>query len=202
MGIIQARFGSNRFPGKVLHDFLGQPILCRVLSSVGVACGMENVVVATGRESHDDPVASLAKQGGWKVHRGSPDNVWSRFHEIVLKTDAQWVLRISADSPLMSASLIQTMIGLIQPKLDLVTNIYRRSFPHGQSVEILHRRLFLEERFFPQTKEDKEHVTPQLYRLPGVRLLNHLNPKGDQSHLRWSVEEPGDIERLEKLTRG
>jgi hypothetical protein len=35
--------------------------------------------------------------------------------------------------------------------------------------------------------------------MPGIRILNHWNPRGDQSSLTWSVEEPGDIERLEKL---
>jgi hypothetical protein len=35
--------------------------------------------------------------------------------------------------------------------------------------------------------------------MAGVRILNHWNPRGDQSSLAWSVEEPGDIERLEKL---
>lgn len=101
----------------------------------------------------------------------------------------------------MSASLIQAMIQLVRPGLDLITNVYPRTFPHGQSVEIIRERLFREEFFFPETNSDREHVTPHLYRIPDLRILNHLNPLGDQSREAWSVEEPEDIERLEKLCR-
>jgi spore coat polysaccharide biosynthesis protein SpsF (cytidylyltransferase family) len=91
------------------------------------------------------------------------------------------------------------MVNLVQPGIDLVTNVHPRTFPHGCSVEILRRRLFTEKEFFPQTYADREHVTPHLYRSPGLRILNHENPLGNQSDLAWSVEEAGDIERLEKL---
>jgi spore coat polysaccharide biosynthesis protein SpsF len=91
------------------------------------------------------------------------------------------------------------MINLTGPDIDLVTNVHPRTFPHGYSVEILRRRLFIEKEFFPQTDADREHVTPHLYRIPGLRILNHENPLGNQSGLAWSVEEAGDIERLEEL---
>ena len=116
-----------------------------------------------------------------------------------LSTEAEWVVRICADSPLIPASLIRSMINLVEPDFDLVTNVHPRSFPHGYSVEILRRRLFTEKEFFPQTDTDREHVTPHLYRIKGLRILNHENPLGNQSDLAWSVEETGDIERLEKL---
>jgi len=200
--VVQARYGSQRFPGKVLADFRGKKILTHVLESVGEGCGRENVVLATSDTSQDDPVAGFAAGAGWRVHRGSLENVWSRFREVAKTTQADWIIRICADSPLMSPALIQTMMGLVQPDLDLVTNVHPRSFPRGHSVEILNQRLFREEKYFPQTDGDREHVTPQLYRMAGVRILNHLNPTGDQSPLAWSVEEPGDIGRLEKLCDG
>jgi len=197
--VIQARFGSRRFPGKILADFRGKKVLTHVLEAVGQACGKNNVVLATSDQRQDDAVAVFAANGGWAVHRGSLEDVWSRFRDIAMATDATWIIRICADSPLMAPSLIETMIQLVRPDLDLITNVHPRSFPHGQSVEILHRRLFEEVRSHPKTSLDREHVTPHLYRLPGIRILNHTNPLGDQSHEAWSVEEPGDIERLEKL---
>lgn len=200
--VVQARYGSRRFPGKVLADFRGKKILTHVLESVGEGCGRQNVVLATSDTSQDDPVAEFARAGGWRLHRGSLENVWSRFRDVTETTHADWIIRICADSPLMPPTLIQTMMGLVQPNLDLVTNVHPRSFPRGHSVEILSRRLFEEEKYFPQTDGDREHVTPHLYRIPGIRILNHLNPRGDQSSLAWSVEEPGDIGRLEKLCDG
>lgn len=199
--MIQARFGSRRFPGKVLADFRGKKVLTHVLEAAGQACGKENVVLATSDQSQDEAVADFAAKAGWAVHRGSLEDVWSRFRDIAVTSRADWIVRICADSPLMSTPLIQAMIHLVRADLDLITNIRPRTFPHGQSVEIIHQRLFREEFFFPQTSSDREHVTPHLYRIPSLRILNHLNPLGDQSREAWSVEEPGDIERLEKLCR-
>jgi spore coat polysaccharide biosynthesis protein SpsF len=200
--VVQARYGSRRFPGKVLAEFRGKKVLAHVLEAVSEGCGRQNVVLATSGTEQDNPVAELAQGGGWRIHRGNLENVWSRFREVTDATKAEWIIRVCADSPLMSASLIQSMMGLVRPGLDLVTNVHPRTFPHGQSVEILNRRLFLEKKYFPQTPGDREHVTPHLYRMAGIRILNHWNPRGDQSSLAWSVEEPGDIGRLEKLCDG
>ena len=174
-------------------------MLAHVLEAAAQVSGKKNVVLATSDQSQDDEVAAFAANGGWAVHRGSLENVWSRFRDIAMASEATWIIRICADSPLMSPFLIQTMIQLVRPDLDLITNVHPRTFPHGQSVEILHRRLFEEARSHPKTSADREHVTPHLYRLPELRILNHKNPLGDQSHEAWSVEEPGDIQRLEKL---
>lgn len=182
-----------------MADFHGKKVLTHVLDAVSQACGKENVVLATSDQGQDDAVAALAVSGGWAVHRGSLDDVWSRFRDIAFGSGSDWIIRICADSPLMSASLIQTMIKLVRPNLDLITNLHPRTFPRGQSVEIIHKRLFLEEPFFPHAHPDREHVTPHLYRIPSLRILNYTNPLGDQSREAWSVEEPGDIERLEKL---
>jgi len=149
--VIQARFGSRRFPGKVLADFRGKKVLTHVLESVGQACGKEKVILATSDQSQDDAVAAFAVNGGWAVHRGSPEDVWSRFRDIAIASAATWIIRICADSPLMSPHLIQAMTQLARPDLDLITNIHPRTFPRGQSVEILHRRLFEEAKNHPKT---------------------------------------------------
>ena len=199
IAVIQARFGSRRFPGTVLANFRGKKVLEHVLETVGDSCGKDRVILATSNETQDDAVAKFATEHNWKVYRGSLGDVWLRFQQVLLSTEAEWVVRICADSPLMPASLIRSMVNLVGPDIDLVTNVHPRTFPHGYSVEVLRRRLFTEKEFFPQTDADREHVTPHLYRIPGLRILNHANPLGNQSGLAWSVEEAGDIERLEKL---
>ena len=199
IAIIQARFGSRRFPGKVLADFRGKKVLEHVLQAAGDSCGKDRLILATSNETQDDAVAKFASDTNRKVYRGSLGNVWSRFQQVALSTEAEWVVRICADSPLLPSSLIRSMVNLVRPDIDLVTNVHPRTFPHGYSVEILHRRLFIEKEFFPQNDSDREHVTPHLYRIPSLRILNHENPLGNQSGLAWSVEEAGDIERLEKI---
>ena len=199
VAVIQARMGSQRFPGKVLAIYRDKPVLDHVLAAAQKSLGKQNVVLATSKDEGDDVLAEFAVRQGWKVYRGSQENVWSRFQEIAKESGKDWIVRISADSPLISSALIGTLVSLIRSGLDIVTNIHPRTFPHGQSVEIIHRRLFFEKQFYPKTKAEREHVSSHYYRIPELRILNHPNPKGDQSSLAWSVEEPGDIERLEKL---
>lgn len=197
--VIQARFGSRRFPGKVLATFRGRAVLAHVLEVAASACGKDSVILATSDRCEDDPVADFGIRDGWRVYRGNLEDVWSRFQAVVRQRDLEWIIRICADSPLLPVPLIVKMKTLVCSAYDLVTNVHPRTFPHGQSIEILHRRLFLEERFFPPTPLDREHVTSHLYRIPEIRILNYENPFGDHSSWGWSVEEPGDIARLEKL---
>ena len=76
IAVIQARFGSRRFPGKVLANFRGKKVLEHVLEAVGESCGKERVILATSNETQDDAVAKFASDNNWKVFRGSLGDVW------------------------------------------------------------------------------------------------------------------------------
>src|ERR1022692_2027564 len=64
VAVIQARAGAARFPGKVLADLCGKPMLAHVIERVSLAVTLDAVVVATTVEAGDDVVASLAGECG------------------------------------------------------------------------------------------------------------------------------------------
>src|SRR5882724_9596674 len=57
LALIQARMGSSRFPGKVLEDLWGRPMLWHVVNRVRKAKRVGKVVVATTDLAVDDPIA-------------------------------------------------------------------------------------------------------------------------------------------------
>lgn len=97
--VIQARVGSTRFPGKVLEDLGGRPVLEWVVRAARSATQIDTVVVATSTKAADDDVAELAATLGVAVVRGSEDDVLSRFVAALDAHPADAVVRLTADCP-------------------------------------------------------------------------------------------------------
>src|SRR5580692_2175930 len=80
LALIQARMGSSRFPGKVLEDLCGRPMLWHVVNRVGKARSLDKVVVATTDGAVDDPIAQFCEREGIVCFRGSEQDVLDRFY--------------------------------------------------------------------------------------------------------------------------
>ena len=74
-------------------------------------------------------------------------------------------MRISGDSPLLDFRLINKMYKFCYlNRYDLITNLKPRTYPKGQSIEIIKSNFYLENYKFITNNYDKEHVTSYLYR--------------------------------------
>jgi spore coat polysaccharide biosynthesis protein SpsF (cytidylyltransferase family) len=190
---------SSRFPGKSLVPFDGKPLIENIIVQLCKVIRREEIMLATSTDRTDDAIQEFAETRQVKIFRGSLEDVWSRFYAITQNNRNEWIGRICGDSPLISSTLISAMLKKVSPRYDIVTNIYPRSFPHGQSFEIIHRSVMLNKKYAPKNQKEREHVTSHLYKLANLRILNHRNQKGNQSCLSWSVENPQDIARLQKV---
>ena len=87
-------------------------------------------------------------------------NVAKRVLDLALFKKKTFFLRISGDSPLIDYKLADQAISILNKnkRYDLVTNIFPRSFPKGQSVEII-RTSMLKKHIDKMSKLEKEHVT-------------------------------------------
>ena len=79
LGVIQARMGSSRLPGKVLQPLHGRPVLSWVCRAARASTQLDDVVVATTTEQHDDAVVDWCAENEIAVVRGSTDDVLGRF---------------------------------------------------------------------------------------------------------------------------
>lgn len=201
--IIQARMSSRRFPGKVLAPFLGRPLLAHVVQRLEPVPGIAARVLATSREESDDPLALYAQRLGLAVVRGPLEDVLGRFDLALAEHPCEAFFRVCADSPLLEPFLFTKALEVFaRGEADLVTNVYPRTFPPGLSVELLRTSVFRNMAQKATAPEDREHLTRYLYTHPEfclIRNIECLRPADPGLHL--ALDEPGDLERLEKWRR-
>ena len=102
--------GASRLPGKPLKKVLGRPLLSYLLERLKRCNQANRLVVATTEKKQDDPIAKLAKKEGVDCVRGSEEDVLSRYLLAARSFDADLIVRITADNPLMDPELIDRML--------------------------------------------------------------------------------------------
>ncbi len=200
--IIQARMTSSRFPGKVLADVCGKPMLERMLARVRRAESLHRIVVATTVNAVDDPVAALCDRLGVKSYRGGEDDVLGRFLEAARGVSAQVVVRLTADCPMTEPALIDQAVAMLRENdFDYVSNTLVRTYPDGLDVEAFTAEALEVAAREAAGPELREHVTPYIHGgrkdLPsGNFKRGDLVYDADFGHLRWTVDYPDDLERI------
>ncbi len=198
---IQARMSSRRLPGKVLMDLAGQPVLGRLLGRLALSRSPLEIAVLTSDHPNDDPIARFCAQHGARCHRGPLDDVALRFLGAAHALKARACVRLSADSPLFDARVLDRLMDLHQRQpLALTTNVHPRSFPKGQSAEIFPVELLAAHHpnFSP---EDREHVTRYFYNNAGSWKIANLRHEPSAAQLSLALDTPEDRQRLEELLR-
>jgi len=197
---IQARMSSVRFPGKMLALLMGKPVLQHVVQNSANVVGKANVVVLTSTLASDDVLADYAKnQLGVKVFRGDLENVVKRFQDALVDFPCEWIIRICGDSPLIDGRLIRAMILEIREDCDLLSNVVVRTFPRGQSIEILKASTLKLIDSGQLSRDQKEHLTSFYYANLGRFRINSIRLKTKNlSEISMVVDTVNDLVSLEK----
>ena len=203
VAIIQARTRSGRLPGKVLLELAGEPMLSRVVSRVRRAERVEEVVVATTTLGADEEIARICAQHGWPCFRGSEDDVLDRYYQAAIVHQAEAVVRITADCPLIEPTIIDQVVKAFlkgQPGLDYAANVLPpRTFPRGLDTEVM--RFEALERAWREDRNPiwREHVTPYIQRNHDLfRTFSVVNGK-DLSQMRWTVDTLEDLTFVRRI---
>lgn len=192
---------SRRFPGKVLAPFRGTPLVAHVVAAARAVGGIRRVVVATSTERSDDPLAAFLDAEGIPVFRGPLDDVFARFRAYVEGSDCDWILRVSADSPLLDSTVLRRLLDHPdQERSDLVTTTYPRTFPRGQNGELIRASTLLSIDPAELTPEDREHVTPFYYRHPERFRIAGVRSTQPPGAVSLAVDTVEDLLRLERST--
>jgi spore coat polysaccharide biosynthesis protein SpsF len=197
--IIQARMGSARLPGKVLLSVCGKALIQYLLERVRAENLGLPIIIATSREPEDDPIANFCDQQVVDCYRGSCLDVASRFADVIDTYSLDAFVRLSGDSPLLDGEILRQAVEAFDGDTDLVTNIYPRSYPRGQSVEILWAECFRETLPRMKKESDREHVTSFFYQHAEefrIRNLMHTPLLTDTS---MAVDTPEDLDRFKRL---
>ena len=141
IGVIPARYGSTRFPGKPLAPILGKPMIQWVYQRALLATGLDDLYIATD----DDRIAEAARSFGGQVVMTPPDcptgtdRVWSAVRERAC--DA--VLNIQGDEPALDPRSVEALTTLLRdhPDLPMATLVApfasRRNFEDPNAVKVV-----------------------------------------------------------------
>ena len=116
IGIIQARMGSTRFPGKMSADLGGYPIIDWVIRRSKRSQLVHKLVLATSTLSENDYLVERAKKYSITSYQGSENNVLSRFVQVAKKENAGVIVRICADNPFICGNEIDRIVKLFLTK--------------------------------------------------------------------------------------
>jgi spore coat polysaccharide biosynthesis protein SpsF len=200
IAVIQARMGSSRLPGKVLADIAGRSMLEHVFDRVRCVSGLHEVVVATTMAPGDQAIVKECGHIGAPVFRGSENDVLDRYVRASRRYNADAVVRVTADCPLLDPSESDRVVqAFLASSIDLAANDLKPTYPVGLGTEVI--RASALEAAWREAKEayERQHVTPFiLHRPERFRLVNVASPS-DYSHLRWTVDTHEDLDFVRAL---
>jgi spore coat polysaccharide biosynthesis protein SpsF len=199
--ITQARTTSKRLPRKVLLEVYGQTLLAHHLGRLQRSSNVDEVVLATTVNTSDDEVAELGAQLGVSVVRGSEVDVLSRFVMAAQASQADVIVRVTSDCPLIDPTLIDQAVQVLlqHPNIDYV-HLDMTQFPRGLDVEVFHRSLLDTADQDPETSPfDREHVTPYIYKRPKRFHLYSVTGDMAMNDWRWCVDESADFELIKNI---
>lgn len=224
--VIQARTTSSRLPGKVLLDIGGEPMLVRVVERARRAQRVSRVVVATTTDSTDDRLAELCAERGFDCRRGSMHDVLDRFYQTARACQADVIVRVTADCPLIDGGLIDQAVAVFiglegdgpphAPLGDLPEAVcdpsypfdfvgnrlpppWGRTFPIGLDVEVCSVRALARTWREAGSDHHREHVMPYLYEDPRRFRGLLLHHSEDLGSMRWTVDTREDLELVREV---
>jgi glutamate-1-semialdehyde 2,1-aminomutase len=198
--IIQARMTSTRLPGKVLADLMGKPLLYVVCSRARKAHNLDLVAVATTNNPADDGVQQLCEQLCIPCFRGDENDVLDRYYQASKQFDADVIVRLTADCPLLDPSLIDKVIDDYRSgDFDYVSNTLQPTYPDGLDIEVFSRHALERAWREAKLKSEREHVTPYIWKQPALFKTHNVSHGENLSGLRWTVDEPQDLDFVRRI---
>jgi spore coat polysaccharide biosynthesis protein SpsF len=205
VAIVQARMGSTRLPGKVLEVVEGQTVLGHTVRRAQRIEGVDRVVVATTIAPDDDAVVAECDRLGVRWGRGSEDDVLARYVEAARASEAELVVRITSDCPLLdprvSADVVRAMTDPLArgEAVDYASNTISRRYPRGLDTEAFTIEALERAHRTARTPREREHVTLTMYEHPADFRLVSVAPDRDASAHRWTVDTAEDLELVREV---
>lgn len=204
IAIIQARMGSSRLPGKVLQDVCGQPMLVRQVVRSRRAQYLGQVIVATTDQPEDDPIAEVCLAHGIPCFRGDPLDVLDRYYKAAQLFDAQIIVRLTGDCPVIDPHEIdRTIQAFFTAQVDFAANRlpppWKRTTPIGMDTEVVTMAALTRAWREAQAKYAREHVMPYFYEQEGRFTVLLVDHKPDLSEYRLTVDTPEDLALIREI---
>ncbi|MBD3109666.1 glycosyltransferase family protein [Bacillus sp. AGMB 02131] len=201
VAIIQARMGSTRLPGKVLKQVMNKPLLDYQIERLKRAKMLDDIVIATTVIERDKEIVRYCEERSLSYFKGSEQDVLSRYYEAAQNVNADVIVRITSDCPIIDPAVVDDVIShfLQDPSFDYVSNTIERTYPRGMDTEVFPfavlNRVHQEATAYP----DREHVTSYIVRHPHKFHIKQVKQETDESGFRLTVDTPEDLQVIEHI---
>lgn len=199
VAIVQARMGSTRLPGKVLKEVLSRPLLSYQVERMKKATLIDELVIAT-TPFNNEPIIELCEREDVAYFVGSEKDVLERYYQAAKQFEADIVVRMTSDCPLIDPNIIDQVINMyLKNDFDYVSNTQLRTFPRGMDTEVFSFDAL--ERAYHEAKieYEHEHVTPYLYLNKDKFKIGQYTQENDTNNIRLTVDTPEDFELIRRI---
>lgn len=203
--ITQARSGSSRLPGKILKEVEGKTLLKIHLERLSKCTKISKIIVATTVEAADEIIYNQSISWGFEASRGSENDVLDRFYQAVKHENADWIVRVTSDCPLLDPGLVDEIISYARANnFDYVANGLIEHYPDGQDVEVFKYSALETAWKNAKLNSEREHVTPYIRnnadgRGRDIFKIMNYPCENDYSNIRMTVDEQADFDLISHL---
>lgn len=203
--VIQARRGSTRLPDKVMLPLKDKPLLLRMYERIEAAKVKKEIVIAATTEKEDDLIAVLCRENNLNCFRGHAEDLIDRHYKAALEYNADIVVKIPSDCPLICPDVIDNVIGYYlenEGKFDFVSNLHPATHPDGNDVEVIPVGIL--KTTWEEAKQDfeREHTTSFIWDNPErFRIGNVIWETGldfSKSH-RFTIDYKEDYDFIKRI---
>lgn len=164
--VVQARTGSTRLPDKIMMKLAGKPLLVRMMERIAASKSANDIVVATTGLKENDKLSELCKVENFNYYRGHASDLLDRHYKAGLKFDADVVVKIPSDCPLIDPEIIDKVIDYYlknKNSFDFVSNLHPATYPDGNDVEVIPMKILETAWREAKLPMEREHTTPFIW---------------------------------------
>lgn len=197
VAIIQARTDSTRLPNKTLVHILDHPILHWVIHRTRTIPNIDQIVLATTNRPTDQPLTQLAySEHIASISTPTVDDVLDRYYVAARVTQADRILRITADSPLLDPVLCTDALHALDTGADYACAV---GWPAGLAQEAFTRDALERAHREATDPYDREHVVTHMLRDSSYQIRFIANPHPVAGS--YCVDTQADLDRLRHLAQ-
>jgi len=199
-GLIQARMGSTRLPGKVMRELAGKPMVGHIIERLETVPGLCGVVLATTADPRNEGLADYARARGLAVYRAQgEDDIAERLLGAARLMRADAILKVNGDCPLVDPAVLAELLEAFTDGTDYVSNKIEPSYPLGLSAEVIATRALEWCDANLEAPQDRELVANWIKEHPGrFKQVSVVSRRG-LGHLNWTVDTPEDFAFVEEI---
>lgn len=201
VGIVQARMGSSRLPGKVMLPMAGRPLVGHIFDRLRATRHIQSIVLATTEDPRNDVLVRFADQEGVLVYRArDEDDITERLHGAAAIAGADAILKVNGDCPLVDPQVMDQLVErFLVGDADYVSNKIRWTWPEGLSAEVIAARALAWCNDNLKDRTSREFIANIIRDDRTLFRVASVEGDRDLTQYKWSVDTMSDFIEVARI---